>query len=51
MIVLLCNGCQDFIKKAVMKIAHDNEVGIVIWGSSALVGSGMNQKAPLPNLC
>ena len=35
----LCNGCQGFIKQAVMKIAHDNGVGIVIGDSSALVGS------------
>jgi len=38
MLTFLCNGCR-FHKKAVMKIAHDNEVCIVIGGSGALVGS------------
>ena len=40
MIAFLCNGCQGSIKKAVMKIAHNNEVGIVIGCSGDLVGSG-----------
>ena len=39
MIAFLCYGCQSFIKKAVMKIAHDNGVGIVIGCGSVSVGS------------
>ena len=40
MIAFLCNGCQGSIKKAVMKMAHDNGVGIVIGDSQdILVGS------------
>ena len=39
MSMFLCNGFQGSIKKAVMKIAHDNGVGIVIGGSDDLVGS------------
>ena len=39
MIAFLCDGCQSFIKKTVMKIAHDNGVGIVIGRSCAPVGS------------
>ena len=51
MIAFLCNGYQDFIKKAVMEIAHDKEVGIVIGDSCPLWEVGVNQKAPLPNFC
>lgn len=39
MLAFLCNGCQGSIKKAVMKIAHDNGVGIIIGSSGVLVGS------------
>ena len=38
-VTFLCNGCQGSIKKAAMKIAHDNGVDIVIGGSDAPVGS------------
>ena len=37
MIVFLCSGYQGSIKKAVMKVAYDKGVDIVIWGS--LLGS------------
>ena len=39
MTAFICNCCQGSIKKAVIKIAHDNGVCIVIGGISALVGS------------
>ena len=39
MIAFLCNGCQGFTKKAVMKAAHDNGADILIVGSGDLVGS------------
>ena len=40
MIVFLCSGCQGSIKKAAMKVAHDNGVDIVTGGSGNLAGSG-----------
>jgi len=39
MIAFLCNGCQGFTKKAVIKVAHDNGVNILIVGSGDLVVS------------
>lgn len=50
MIAFLYNGCQGFTKKAVIKIAHDNGVGIVIVGSGNLVGSSCKSEGSFAEL-